>query len=381
MKRAKQLEILSASMRGAKDGQRPLHGEETLVPVRDYVDVERFERELALFRREYCVATVSTRVEAAGDFVTTDLMGIPVIVVRGHDGQLRAFLNVCRHRGARVERRDAGQCRRFVCPYHAWTYDTDGSLHKVRHAEGFPSLTVEHHGLVALACTEAAGLVFVCPTPGLTPESLPAELVAELETMLGPRPAIYASTARTWKANWKIVVEGGIESYHFKVAHKDTIASFFTDTQSTWERIGAHMRSVLPKRSVVELEGTPQDEWDIREHTHIVYTLHPNALVLLQRTHFDLILMTPRAVDSTHLEVHTVGSAPASGAGLSEKARAFLEGNHAFSVRTLDEDFTIGEDIQRGLHTGANTHVRFGRFEDALADWRAWLDDQLDRAR
>lgn len=378
MKRDKQIEILSAALGMAKGKQRPLHGEETLVPISDYLDATRFERELALFRREYCVATMSSRVESPGDFVTVDLTGVPVIVSRGEDGTLRGFVNVCRHRGAKLERRDAGQCKRFVCPYHAWTYNNDGRLHKVRHAEGFPSLKVHEHGLVELACTEAAGLVFVCPTPGLTPEPLPAELVVELEAMLGPRPTIYASSAHTWKANWKIVVEGGIESYHFKVAHKDTIASFFTDTQSTWERIGAHLRSVLPKRSVLELEGTPQEDWDIREHTHIVYTLHPNALILLQRTHFDLILMTPRSVDSTHLEVHTVGAAPESGEPLSDKARQFLEGNHAFSVQTLDEDFTIGEEIQSGMHTGANAHFRYARFEDALTDWRRWLDAQLE---
>ena len=377
MNRDEQIQILSASIGMAKDKRRPLGGEETLVPVTDYVDPERFERELALFRREFCVVTVSSRVREPGDFVTADVMGVPVIVARGDDGRLRGFLNVCRHRGATVERRAAGQCKRFVCPYHAWTYNNDGSLHKVRHADGFPTLKARDHGLVELACAEAAGLVFVCPTRDVTPDALPEALVTELETMLGPRPTIYASTARTWKANWKIVVEGGIESYHFKVAHKDTIASFFTDTQSTWQRIGAHMRSVPPKRSVVELEGTPQADWDIREHTHLLYTLHPNALILLQRTHFDLILMTPRSVDSTHLEVHTVGSAPSSGEVLSEKARQFLEGNHTFSVKTLDEDFTIGEEIQRGMLTGANTHFRWARFEDALTDWRRWLDGQL----
>lgn len=377
MNREKELALLQTALTLALDKRRPIDGDETQVPVADYADPVRFEREKAqIFRRALNLVTLDSRVAAPGDFVTADVVDVPVIVSRGEDGRLRAFLNVCRHRGATVERRAEGRCKRFVCPYHAWTYNTDGSLHRARHPEGFPTLIPEENGLVELACVEAAGLVFVCPTPGLDPEPLPPALVEELEYMLGPRPVACASTARTWRANWKLVVEGGIESYHFSIAHKDTIARVFGDTLSTWERIGSHIRSLLPKRSIVELADRPRDDWHIRDHSHIVYTLHPNAMILLQRSHFDLIRMTPLAVDRTHIEVITVGTAPEAG-DLSERAQAFMRSNHAFSVRTLDEDFEIAEQIQRGVGSGANTHFRFARFEGALTDWRRWLDAQL----
>ena len=377
MNRDKEIDVLATSLTMALEKRRPLDGDETLVPISDYADPARFERERErVFRRGLNVVTLSSKVADSGDFVTADVVGTPVTVVRGDDGRLRALLNVCRHRGATVERRSEGRCKRFACPYHAWTYNNDGTLHRARHPEGFPTLEPQEHGLVELPCVEAAGLVFVCPTPGVTHEPLPQALVEELEKMLGPRPTVFASTARTWKANWKLIVEGGIESYHFSIAHKDTIAPFFSDTLSTWERIGSHMRSVLPKRSIVELESLPRDQWNIRDHTHIVYTIHPNAMILLQKSHFDLILMSPLAVDSTRIEVLTIGTAP-EGRELSDQARAFMEKNHAFSVRTLDEDFVIGEQIQRGLPTRANTHFRFARFEGALTDWRRRLDAQL----
>lgn len=377
MKRDEEIDVLAASLALAREKRPPLGDEETLVAVADYADPARFERELErVFRREPSVVTLSSKVSGRGDFVTADVAGTPVLVVRGDDGLLRAFLNVCRHRGATVEQRAAGRCKRFVCPYHAWTYENDGTLHRVRHADGFPTLRREDHGLVALPCIEAAGLVFVCPTPGATPEPLPGTLVEELAVMLGPNPTAYAVTERTWNANWKLFVEGGLESYHFSIAHKDTIASFFGDTLSTWQRIGSHLRSVLPKRSITELEALPREQWNIREHTHIVYTLHPNAMILLQKSHFDLIVMNPVAVDRTRIQVLTVGSAPESGE-LSEQAQAFLAKNHAFSVRTLDEDFALAEQIQRGIPSGANTHFRFARFEDALGDWRRWLDARI----
>ena len=372
MKREKELQLLAESLQLVIDKRRPLDGEESRVSVEDYTDSDRFRREIEqVFRPAFNFATLSEAVREPGDFVTTEVVGTPVLVARGDDGVLRGFLNVCRHRGATVELRASGRCKRFVCPYHAWTYANDGTLHKVRHPEGFPTLTPETHGLVELPCTEAAGMVFVCPTPGATPEPLPAELVEELERFLGPRPTAIARTSKVWKANWKLVVEGGIESYHFRIAHKDTIAPFFTDTQSTFERLGDHMRSLLPERSILELADRPRSEWQIRDHTHLVYSLHPNALILLQQSHVDLIVMRPLAVDRT--EVVTVGTAPAAGE-LDAQARRFLEKNHAISVRTLDEDFLLGEQIQRGIRSGANTHFRFARFEDALTDWRRTIE-------
>ncbi|MCA9634017.1 MAG: Rieske 2Fe-2S domain-containing protein [Myxococcales bacterium] len=374
MNREKQLALLATSLERATHNQRPLKGDEVLVATRDYTDEARFERERErVFRRALNLVTLSSRVARPGDFITAEVVGAPVLVARGNDGRLRAFLNVCRHRGATVELRSSGNCKRFVCPYHAWTYENTGQLRRVRHQEGFPTLRMEQHGLVELPCQEAAGLVFVCPTPNSSPPPLPEALVEELEQVLGPCPTVHASTTRAWAANWKLVVEGGIESYHFKIAHKDTIASVFGDTNSTWEPIGKHLRSVLPKASILELQGLPREGWSLREHTHVVYTLHPNAMILLQKSHFDLIVLTPLAVDSTQIEVLTVGAAPPQG-DLSPQARAFFDKNHAFSLRTLDEDFAIAEQIQRGLHTGANTHFRFARFEDALSHWRAQLD-------
>ncbi|MCB9746049.1 MAG: Rieske 2Fe-2S domain-containing protein [Alphaproteobacteria bacterium] len=373
MRRETELSLLREVLRLHQEGRRPLDGEESRVPTTRYLDPARFQEEQArVFRPAYNLAALGAKLASPGDFVSTELLGSPVLIARGEHGRLRAFLNVCRHRGATVELRPEGRCRRFVCPYHAWSYENDGRLHRVRHPEGFPALDPFAHGLVELPCLEAAGLVFVCPTPGATPEPLPPALVQELEGLLGPAPTLYARTARTWAANWKLIVEGGIESYHFRIAHKDSIAPYFEDTRSTWARLGAHLRSVLPRRSVAALAELPEDQWRIREHTHLVYTLHPNAMLLLQRAHFDLVLLRPLAVDRTQVEVWTLGPSPAS-----PEQQGYLEKNHAISVRTLDEDFVLAEQIQRGLATPANTHLRFGRFEGALTDWHRQLEGLL----
>ena len=326
--------------------------------------------------RSNAVAHIS-EVAQPGAFVTRDVVGTPVIVVRGQDGELRAFLNVCRHRGATVELREHGQCRRFVCPYHAWAYDTDGKLAVVRQPEGFPTLDASSTGLVQIPCTQAAGLIWVCPDPKQAADGqdfLPAELTAEIESLGLHESVVFAKTTRVWNANWKLIIEGGLESYHFSIAHRKTIASAFLDNRSTFEFFGDHIRTVLPRRSILEIGDHATNDWQLRDHVHLVYNLHPNAMLLVQKAHIELFFLTPLSADSTRIDVMTVVPDPGPD-GHSDKARNHWATNHAFTNTTLDEDFTLGEQIQRGVLTGANTHFRFAAFEGALTRWHRRMNE------
>jgi len=365
-------------------GKKPfMTDDEALIPVADYLDPQRFEEERRWFRSSMNIVARSSQVASPGDFITRDVVGTPTIVVRDASGTARAFVNVCRHRGATLELRQHGNCRRFVCPYHAWTYDTDGSLAAVRHPEGFPTLDLRATSLLELTCVEAAGLVWVCPDPAVeawVPNDATQAVFEELTWLGCADLAVFESETSLWDANWKLIVDGGLEAYHFKIAHRNTIAGFFPDNVSTFEFIGEHIRSVLPRSSIVELEDQPQSEWDIRKHMHMLYSIAPNASILVQERHLELILMTPLAVDRTRIEIMTLGPKPGADA-FDEKAKGYLAANHAFTKKTLDEDFSIAEQIQRGMHTGVNQHFRFARYEGALNRWHQRLDQRLGRAR
>ena len=379
MTRAEELDLMRECMTLIREKRPFSSGDETLVPVRNYLDPDRFRAELALIRGSLNVVGHASQIPSPGDFITKDVVGAPVLIVRQQDGGARAFLNVCRHRGATVEQRTSGRCRRFVCPYHAWTYETDGSLAGVRHADGFPSLDVATTSLVELHCVEAGGLLWVCPVPDAAEPSLDdgtRAILDELEWLGCPESVVFESETRLWNANWKLIVDGGLESYHFKIAHRNTISSFFADNASTYRFFGEHIRSVLPRLSIMELESRPESEWNIREHTHLLYSIAPNASILAQDRHVDLILSHPVAIDQTQLELMTVAR-PSGPDGFSEKAAAYLAANHAFTKKTLDEDFVLAEQIQRGMATGANEHFRFARFESALTEWHARLDERL----
>ena len=380
MHHSKQIDLLAQCLELTTQKAQYNADEEARVPVDKYTDPQRFEVEHAtIFRRGMGVVAHGSELPNPGDFVTRDLLGTPVIVVRGHDGRVRTFINVCRHRGATLELREQGHCRRFVCPYHAWAYETDGRLTVIRQPEGFPTLDPSEIKLAELSCFEAAQMIWACPELGFgtsAPDDDTRLVTDEISGLLAGPSVVFAKSSRVWKANWKILVDGGLESYHFRIAHRKTIGDAFPDNTSTFEFVGDHVRTVLPKRSIQALADQPRDDWRIRDHTHLVYTLRSNAMILMQKGHYELLLLTPLSADETRIDMMTVVPDPGP-EGHTDKSKTYWAKNHAFTKQTLDEDFIIGEQIQRGLRTGANSFFRFARYEAALKRWHQQLETAI----
>jgi len=342
-----------------------------------YLSPEIFARENArIFHRlPHIVAHVS-ELPNPGDFVTRDSMGCPLLLTRDDSGAPRAFYNVCRHRGAKLEREEAGCKHRFSCPYHAWTYNNGGDLIAVPHEKtGFPNLNREEFGLHSVACEEFAGWIWVSFA-----ENEAIDVAAHLGDMAGDMLAMHAadhvifeSTERDTAANWKILVEGGIESYHFRVAHKDTIAPLFLDNLSTYRSFGPHMRSVLPRATLGELREQDSEERDLGKHANVLYTTFPGSQFLMQEDHFVWIRASAAGPDRTLLTMSTI--VPAS--DNTEEKREYWSKHHWFTMKTLEEDFVLGEEIQAGLASGANEHLNFGRFEGALSAFNAMVEDMI----
>src|SRR5262245_53443384 len=117
-----------------------------------------------LFRDRPIFMGLSTRLAKPGDYLTEDVAGMPVLMTRGADGEVRAFANICRHRGAPVAQ-GCGSARAFVCPYHGWTYDLAGKLPGTTDKAGFAGIDLATHGLVRLPAGERHGMLFVRPKP------------------------------------------------------------------------------------------------------------------------------------------------------------------------------------------------------------------------
>ena len=192
------------------------------LPAWTYSDAEFFALELErVFAPAWQVVCHESDVPAAGDWHTLDYIGESVIVVRGRDLALRAFTNVCRHRGSRLVDGASGCARKLVCPYHAWTYDLDGSLAGVPDSDSYPGLDKSRHALAPVAMEVWRGFVFV----RLKDEGPSvAEMMAPYEAMIDPYrfselQALGRVTLRPRSVNWKNIGDNYSDGLHITVAH------------------------------------------------------------------------------------------------------------------------------------------------------------------
>jgi phenylpropionate dioxygenase-like ring-hydroxylating dioxygenase large terminal subunit len=338
-------------------------------PISRYSSAERFERERAMiFKRRPVIAAHSSELEGPRAFLTKEFMGLPILLTRDDEGWVSAFLNVCRHRGARLEREATGCKRVFICPYHAWSWTNNGALRAVpQEANGFPDLPRAERGLRRLPVAEAHGFIWIIANP----EAADMPDIDEWLAGIGQDfrwigladHRIAAMEEIDIKANWKLLFEGGMEAYHFRVAHKNTIGPYFPDNLLTYTMFGPNMRAILPRNTMPDLRDVPQDQWEIRRDANMVYSLMPNTQLLVQQDHVMWFHYEPLSESVTHVRMATLvpRSAPET-----DEMQEHWDKNQKITVTALMEDFELGEEIQAGFASRGNPSHLFGRFEGAL---------------
>ncbi len=204
-------------------------GRTPLLPVEAYLSEEWFAREQELiFAPSWICIGVESDAAEPGDYLTAQVGRYGIFVVRGDDRRLRAFHNVCRHRGTQLLRATGSSQTGIVCPYHNWTYSINGDLVSIPQPECFPGLRLEERGLHAASVETWNGLLFVHPEPD-PPQNL-REWLGGFPDKFGPhRPALLTEVepdVHEWDANWKIVVENYIDGYHLMHLHATTLDQY-----------------------------------------------------------------------------------------------------------------------------------------------------------
>ena len=357
----------------------PLGARSVRNPATAYTSPERFQRELELlFRGLPMLVGLSTECRRPGDYLTADLGGLPIFVVRQDDGRLCGFANVCRHRAARLVEGCGQIGRAIVCPYHAWTYGLDGRLRGMPSAEGgFDDLDKQDLGLIPVRVAEGYGLIFARAGSGVafSIDDALQGAQAELATYGLEQAELIETRVQELPINWKLVVDTFAETYHIAALHKKTIAPHYHSDRWIIDRYGAHTR-LIGVRSSIDAELAKSDERERRllPHATTQYLLMPNAVLVHQIDHFELWRLIPLAVDRTL--VATSLFAPSSPA--SDKARAYFVKNlDALLGVTNGEDFPVMAQIQRNLGSGATREVVYGKMEPALVHFHASVDALL----
>lgn len=341
-----------------------------------YTSRERAAREReVLFRGHPLVVAFSSQLRNTGDFVTEDLGVAPILVVRTPSGAVKAFANVCRHRGSRLAGGCGSGAARFACPYHGWSYDLEGRLRTVPDEFGFADVDRDRHGLIELPSAEQHGLVWVAARPDAVVE------VDELLGGLGAELAGYRLDALEHvetrvlrkRMNWKLVSDTFWEAYHLKVLHKKTIAPLFLRNIAIFEPFGPSHRYVGVRTSIESLRGLPEERWDLIPHATILMNLFPNTIVVMQSDHVEAYRVFPGAdcVNECRVAISVLAAGPAAASnGRWQNVMDMLVG-------VVEEDFAVGETIQRSFESGVLPHVVYGRFEDALDHFHRSIRDAL----
>ena len=332
------------------------------LPAWIYQDPEFFEREKAvIFRKSWQVVCHVSDVPRPGDFHSFDFLGESIVVLRGDDGEVRAFHNVCRHRAARLLDGSKGHCgRRITCPYHAWTYALDGRLVGVPDRQAFPGLDMGRHSLAPLDLEVFLGFIFVRLEPGLPS-------VREMAAPYAEEMALYRMeelvpqgrvTLRPRPVNWKNVGDNYSDGLHITVAHPGLTRlfgrSYGVEAQPWIDKMWGSLREEpssnwserMYQRTLPEVGHLPPE----RQHQWVYFKLWPNVAFDIYPDQIDFMQFLP--VSPTETLIREIAYVHPDSRREMRAARYL---NWRINRRVSIEDKALIERVQTGMASSSYT--------------------------
>ena len=313
-----------------------------------YVDLERD----TIFYKSWQYVCYAEQLQQPGDYIAFTIQERPLLAVRDQAGVLRAFYNVCRHRGHELLT-GSGQTKSIVCPYHAWSYHLNGQLYAARKAETIENFNIDEVCLMPVQVEEFCNMIFVNLDPAAEALAVQAGALAQEIQQYAPDLAQLTHAHRLTyhiKANWKSIVDNFLECYHCPVAHKDFVSLVDMDTYkvTTYGIYSSHMASAGTR------ENSAYDVAAAAVQDHAVWWLWPNLALLRYpgEGNFMVWHFIPIDEETTleHFDFFFLHDTPTA------QQWAAIE----YIDKILQkEDIDIVESVQRGMKTPAYEQGRF----------------------
>lgn len=289
------------------------------IPRRRYTDEAFYQVELEhVFKRTWLQVSHVSEFEQVGSYHLLDLPFAPVVVVKGEDGELRAFINACRHRGASVVREASGCARAFTCKYHSWRYDLAGKLKSLPASSSFTDLDTSELSLQSVRCELWGGFVFINMDTNAQPlDEWMAAMTPRFSNQAEAPLRIVSKQSWELNCNWKMAVEAFRESYHVPTVHPQTAAAALDGYDTFYELypnggstifipyskmiMDQQFSGVSLRASTLQrLSGTEDEKYNI---TTVLAAFFPNYIIGFQPSGFPLISAWPLGVDRCRMDV------------------------------------------------------------------------------
>jgi Rieske 2Fe-2S family protein len=369
-------------------------GLEPTLPSAWYRDARIFKLEQErIFAREWLCVGREEELAAAGDYKLVNVVGESVLLLRNRDGALRAFYNVCRHRGAQLCRIAGASAvpgmavqggviagRSIVCPYHQWSYDLDGRLIAAPHMADTPGFDKSSISLYPVAVDSWGGFIFLHLTPNEA-KPLPAQL-AEMAARTARYPLsglrIGHSIRYEVAANWKAICENYNECYHCGGVHPELCAVVPAFRAAgggalDWSRGIAHREGAYTFTHSGTTARRPFPGLNEDERTrHKGEVIYPNLFVSLACDHVAAFILEPQGPEHTAVTCHFL---------FEPDAIAETNFDPSDTVEFWDitnrQDWNICESVQRGMQSRVHTHGYYAPMEDLSLDIRRYVTERL----
>lgn len=305
--------------------------------ITSYLNQSQHQQEINLLRHRPIPTIAASDIPNPGDYVTKVIRDVPLIIYRNSEKQIKVFLNVCRHRGAKLTAQtNSPNCKTFTCPFHGWKYQ-------------------EGKNLAELKAYEFVGMIWVLLSPqsefsilkSLSPFENDLNNLAMVPRFAMPESIFHKNF------NWKIGVEAFLEVDHFPFAHAPHLENIQYPGLSLADQSDENFRLVVPLKKPAPLEF-------ILNWAQVMYFVFPSSFLLVYTDHIALLSLIPTSIDTTEFRYVPLVQQE------SDLTSYAIQNKVDFLKIILQQDFDILEDVQNGLTSGANTEMTFTRSEHLL---------------
>jgi phenylpropionate dioxygenase-like ring-hydroxylating dioxygenase large terminal subunit len=352
---------------------------EMRVKESEYKDSGRAVRERAFIARKAIMVASSDELAETGQFYTTTLGGLGVLVVRQEDGSVRAFRNVCRHRCATVESAESGRRKSFSCPYHGWTYGLDGTLLRIPDEESFTSVDMTSFGLKELAIAERHGMVWVVAdsdSPLEIEKYFGADVDSELADLKLETYKFYRAETFDQPANWKLIMDGFLEVYHVRYLHPTTVGKISMSNILVVDELDQHLRLVSARKDITKLRAEQGDDFDLHRGVILTYILLPSTVVVYVRDHVEIWTVVPHESDPGRSTVTLRFLIPEHPE--TDSQQRYWKVNWDTVVGAVqNEDWQMARTIQKNLDGECEIEMILGRNELGLHRFHRYVREEV----